>query len=91
MDKKKSNTAIGKALRTKRTELGGATAGPNGSGAAVNITKQLGYKNTVSVYELEKGNTTLSVVDFVLYCKAMQLSEKEIAEFFEQTILKLIV
>ena len=45
MDKKKFNAPIGKALRTKRTELGGATAGPNGSRAVAKITNRLGFNN----------------------------------------------
>ena len=88
MDKKKFNKSVGKALRTKRTELGGATAGRNGSGAVENITKQLGFKSNRSVYRIENGEGSVTFVDFILYCRAMQMSEEDIPVFVKKIIVE---
>ncbi len=90
MDKKEFNKIVGKSLRAKRTELGGATAGCKGSGVAVNIAKQLGYGHQMSVYNLELGNTTVSFVDFMLYCRTLQMSADEIAQFSKEIIMKML-
>jgi len=81
---------VGKALRAKRTELGGATAGRNGSGAVENITKQLGFKSSRSVYWIENGDGSVTFVDFVLYCRAMEMSKEEIAVFFKKIIVEVL-
>ncbi len=90
MDKKEFNKTIGKALRAKRTELGGATAGRNGSRAVENITKQLSFRSNRSIYHIENGHCAVGFADFVLYCRAMEMSIKETAEFFEEIIVKVL-
>jgi len=88
MDKKTFNIAVGKALRTKRTELGGATAGRNSSGTVRYLADKLGYKSDRSIYLIETGAYTVPFTDFVLYCEAMGMSKEETVEFFSQIVFK---
>lgn len=61
---------LGKSLRRKREELG----------ISQEYLAQLLYRDQTSISKMEKGLRQISVIDFLHWCKALDLSLSDVVE-----------